>query len=216
MLKEEFSNGIKGAVKSYKLMYKTDKMSVLLHFPGALLRSVQPYLGLFVTGYILNGFVTGLGFAQLLRFALGFIAVRFLLEQLEGYLDKIQRVRSDNTIEKIYLGKSKKYMHVDYALLDGPAIHEINTRIQRDNNWGAGFYNMPWYLHSTLGNRFIAKHKKSGKQSITKKLHDKSPCKVCLLYGYILQGVYITDDKYKVARRIFLAWFESNRVLVTP
>jgi len=147
--KQNFPRGIRGAYKAYRLMYDTNKAAVLLHFPGALIRAVMPYMGLFVTGYILNGFARGAEFMHLLQFALGYIGVRFLLERVEGYTEKRLRAASDTTVARMYLDKAKKYMHIDYELLDGPAITEINHRIARDNNWGAGFYNMPAYIRLT-------------------------------------------------------------------
>ena len=152
--KQVFPRGLKGAVSAYRFMYETDKWAVILQFPMALLRAMQPYLTLFVTGYILNGFVTGAEFAQLLRVALGFIALRFVLERTERFIHKIFRVREGDAVERMYLEKAKKYMHVDYELLDGPAIKEINDRIQRDNNWGGGFYAMSYYLYYALDGVF--------------------------------------------------------------
>ena len=41
-------------------------------------------------------------------------------------------------------------MTMDYQLLDSPETNAIRTRIQDDNNWGAGFYTMIWYLPSLI------------------------------------------------------------------
>jgi len=154
MLNENTPRGIKGAIKTYKLLYNTSKTAVLLQFPAAIIRAVQPYLALFVTGYILNGFVRGTEFIHLLQFAIGFIVLRFVLDRLEGYISKVQNVHNDIAVEKMYLEKAKKYMEVDFELLDGPTIGEINDRIQRDNSWGGGFYNLNGYLRMTLDGFF--------------------------------------------------------------
>ena len=44
---ENKSAGIKGALKAYKVVYKTDKLVVLLLFPIAVIRALQPYIALF-------------------------------------------------------------------------------------------------------------------------------------------------------------------------
>jgi len=119
-----------------------------------IIQGVQPYIALFVTAYILNGFISGESFADLLRFALIFLGIRFGLSSLEQFLHKVWNGRNEIAIRRIYLEKSMKYMHVDFELLDGPAINEINERIRRDNNWGGGFNNTTYFLSTTLSSIF--------------------------------------------------------------
>ena len=154
MRKDDEIRGVRGALKVYKMIYRIDKLSIILQFPIAFIANLQPYLALFVTGYILNGFVTGETLNNLLHIALIFVGVRFGLNVLLRYMEKVQQAHNDIAIKKIYLEKSKKYMEVDFELLDSPAINEIRERISRDNQWGAGFTNTLPYLRWFLGGTF--------------------------------------------------------------
>ena len=141
---------MRNILKTYKMVYRSDKLAVILQFPMAFIKTFQQYFALFITGYILNGFVAGTEFSQLLRVALIFVGVRFALGILDRYLSRIHEARNEYAVSKIYLNKAKKYMEVDFELLDSPAIAEINNRMRIDNNWGNGFYNSAGYLRAML------------------------------------------------------------------
>lgn len=148
------SSGIKGALKVYKVLYNTDKLVVILLFPAAMLRAAEPYIALLATAYILNGFVTKQSYENLLYIALGAVLLSFLVNFFEGYISKIQQVRNDVYVRKIYLTKAEKYLSMDYQLLESPVVNDINARIARDNRWGSGFYNLSWNLRMLLDNFF--------------------------------------------------------------
>lgn len=148
------SSGIKGALKVYKVVYDTDKLVVLLLFPAAILRAVKPYIALLATAYILDGFVSGRTYENLLYIALGAVALSFAVDFIESYITKIQQARKEVCIPRIYLTKAEKYLSIDYQLLESPAVNDINSRIARDNRWGSGFYNLSWYLKGLLDNVF--------------------------------------------------------------
>ena len=146
--------GLKGALRVYKVFYEADKAAVALLFPARLLAALQPYIPLLATAYILDGLMAGREYRELLTVALIAVAVRFLIGRLESFLTKVQGVRNDVAMKKIYIEKAEKYMKLDFQLLESPKIHEINDRIRRDNNWGSGFYNLSFYLSWTLDNIF--------------------------------------------------------------
>jgi len=146
--------GIKGALRAYKIFYQVDKWAVLLCFPVAIISAVIPYIPLVATAYILDGFVTERDFRQLLTVAIGAVIVVFLLRCLEGYIDKLRFVHNYVAMRKAYVEKAEKYMKLDFQLLESPRIHEINYKINRDNNWGSGFYNLTTYLRLALSDIF--------------------------------------------------------------
>ena len=145
---------LKGALRVYKLLYDTDKYVVILQFPAAILRALKPYIPLLATSYILEGFITGQTYESLLSIALGAVLLGFTADILEGYISKIQQVRNDVCITKIYMEKEGKNLSLDYQLLESPAVNDIRERINRDNQWGSGFWNTSWYLSNLLDNFF--------------------------------------------------------------
>ena len=148
------SGGLKGALKVYKVLYDTDKLAVLLLFPAAILSAIRPYIALLATAYILDGFVTGQTYENLFYIAIWAILLSFAVDFIEGYLTKIQQVRNDTYVPKIYMAKAEKYMSMDYQLLESPAVNDINARIARDNRWGSGFWNLSYYLKALLDSVF--------------------------------------------------------------
>jgi len=146
--------GIKGALRVYNVFYDADKWAVLLHFPARLIAALIPYIPLLATAYILDGLIAGREYRELLTVAIIAIVARFFLGRVESFISKVQGVRNDVAMRKIYIEKAEKYMQLDFQLIESPKIHEINERIRRDNNWGAGFYNLSFYLGDTLDNIF--------------------------------------------------------------
>ncbi|MCL1794338.1 MAG: ABC transporter ATP-binding protein/permease [Oscillospiraceae bacterium] len=145
---------IKGALKVYKVLYDTDKLVVILQFPAALLRAIRPYIVLFATAYILDGFLKGHTYENLLYIALGAVLLGFAVDLLEGYIDKIHQVRNDVCISRIYMTKEEKNMTLDYQLLESPVVNNIKARIARDNRWSSGFWTASFFLKELLDSFF--------------------------------------------------------------
>jgi hypothetical protein len=80
------SGGIRGALRVYKVLYDTDKLAVILHFPASILKAVKPYIFLLSTAYILDGFVSGQTYENLLYVALGAVALNFMVDFIESYI----------------------------------------------------------------------------------------------------------------------------------
>jgi len=154
MKKDIKNNGLKGAFKVYKMLYDTDKLVVILQFPAAVLRAVKPYIALFATAYILDGFINGQTYKNLLYIALCAAALSFAVDFLEGYIDKVHQVHSDVCISRIYMTKERKNMTLDYQLLESPAVNNIKARIERDNRWGSGFWNASFFFKELLDSFF--------------------------------------------------------------
>lgn len=148
------SSGIKGAFKAYKIMYNTDKLTLILLLPIAIINAFKPYISLFATAYILNGLIAKASFKHLILIAFISITLNFIASFIENYLSKVQSVHNDVYVPKIYMEKAEKYLKMDYQLLESPKVNDINSRIWRDNNWGSGFYNLSYYLRSLLNNVF--------------------------------------------------------------
>ena len=146
--------GLKGALKVYKTLYDADRLVVILLFPAAVLKAIKPYIALLATAYILDGFASGQAYENLLRIAMWAVALGFAVDFIESYINKIQQVRNDVYVPKIYMAKAEKYLSMDYQLLESPAVNDINARIARDNSWGSGFYNLSWYLGLLLDSFF--------------------------------------------------------------
>jgi ATP-binding cassette subfamily B protein len=148
------SGGLKGALKVYKVLYNTDKLVIILQFPTAILRAIKPYIALFATAYILDGFITGQAYNKLIYIALGAVILSFMLGIIENYMIKIQQSHNDVCIRKIYMAKAEKYLFMDYQLLESSTVNAINSRIAWHTSWGGGFDSLPNHLRGLLDSFF--------------------------------------------------------------
>jgi hypothetical protein len=73
---------LKGALKVCKIILDTDKLVIILQFPMAILRAIKPYIALFAAAYILDGFITGQSYENLLYVALGAVLLNFAVDFL--------------------------------------------------------------------------------------------------------------------------------------
>lgn len=137
-----------------KLIWRMDSWLLIHSFIVSVIESVLPFIGIFLSGYILDGLQTGQGFQKLLSISLASISAIFFLTVLQAYFDKLKRIHIDMCGKKYDTLMSIKTISMDYPMLDSPKVNDIRTRIQHDNDWGAGFYSLayqlPWLLSSNL------------------------------------------------------------------
>lgn len=137
-----------------KLIWQMDPWLMIHSFFVSAIESVIPFIGIFLSGYILDGLQTGEEFQRLLFICLTSIFAIFLLTVLKAYFDKLKNTHIDMCGKKYDTLMSMKTISMDYPLLDSPKVNDIRTRIQHDNDWGAGFYSLaiqlPWLLESAF------------------------------------------------------------------
>ncbi len=137
-----------------RLIWQMDRW-LLIHSMGeALIDSVLPLIGIYLSGYILDGLQKGREFRRLLFVSLLSVSGIFVLTVLKSYFQKLKQVHTDLCGRRYDTLMSMKTISMDYPLLDSPKVNEIRTSIQHDNEWGAGFYSLagqlPWLLSSVL------------------------------------------------------------------
>lgn len=137
-----------------QLTWKMDRWLIIHSIVAALIDAVVPFIGIFLSGYILDGLQIGVGYQKLLLVSLLSISGIFALTVLSSYFQKLKQVHTDLCGKKYDTLMSMKTISMDYPLLDSPKVNDIRTRIQHDNDWGAGFYSLayqlPWLLSSSI------------------------------------------------------------------
>ena len=127
---------------SIKLMWELDRIVLIVTVIKAIIQAFPPFCGILLSAYILDGLTLGLDVSTLLWTTVFGVSGIFLLTIVNVYLDNITNVHTEICVRKFGLKKCERTLTMDYELLDSPKVHEILSRINLDNQWGAGFYSM--------------------------------------------------------------------------
>ena len=133
-----------------RLMWDMDRGLVVYSIVGAIIEATIPFVGIFLSAYVLDGLQTGQTFSKLLSVSLISVSAIFLLTVLKSCFEKLKNIHIDMCGKRYDTLMSIKTITMDYPLVDSPKVNEIRTRINHDNDWGAGFYSFtflfPWLI----------------------------------------------------------------------
>lgn len=135
---------------SIQLIWKMDRMLLLHSLASSIIDAVIPFIGIFLSAYVLDGLQSGSDMKTLLTVSFVSVMTVFLLTGFGAYIKKLKNVHIDKCGKRYDTLMSLKTISMDYPLLDSPAINDIRTRIKHDNDWGAGFYSLMWQLPPLL------------------------------------------------------------------
>lgn len=133
-------------IKSYAL----EKAAIIFTVWVSFLRSVKPYIAIALSGYILNSFTSEGSFEQIVLVAISGVTLIFVINIIEGIMEKYRIVHVDIGIRKFNMEKCKKTLTMDYELIESPMINQIRSRIRIDNTWGAGFSTVFWQFSELM------------------------------------------------------------------
>lgn len=123
-----------------------DRWLLIFCLAASVIGSAIPFIGIYLSAYLLDGLKSGEKIQQLLLTSLVSVAAIFLLTVLKNYLNKQKKVHTHTCGKQYDTMMSMKTISMDFPLLDSPEVNNIRTKIRHDNNWGAGFYSLIWQL----------------------------------------------------------------------
>ncbi len=135
-------NTMKNSKDMIRIMWRLDRTLVLLTTANALIQALIPFVGIYLSAYVLDGLGTGHEKEELLKVVLSAVGLVFFLMILSSYLKKHMDIRTDVCAHKYDMERGRRTLTMDYELLDSPLVNDIRTRIHNDGNWGAGFYSI--------------------------------------------------------------------------
>lgn len=149
------NNNLNNVINAVKAVHKNDKVVLSTLISSIFISAVIPYISILLSSYILDGLATKVAVKELVTTTLIVLAVIFLLNMIQSYIDNIGQVHMDICRRNFDMELSKRTLTMDYQLLDSPLVNDIKNKIQHDNNWGSGFYSMfhtlPYVIHSVFG-----------------------------------------------------------------
>ncbi len=131
-----------------RIVWQIDRALVVIMAVNALIKAAIPFVGIYLSAYVLDGLGTGAAQEGLIKMVLLAVGLVFGMSVLSAYLKKLYEVRTQRCVRTFDMEMGRRTLTMDYELLDSPRVNEIRTRIRSANNWGDG-------LFSVIGNAEI-------------------------------------------------------------
>ena len=122
---------------SVRLIWEMDRMLLIHSIAASVTGTVIPFIGIFLSAYVLDGLQNGIEMDKLLSVAFLSVTAVFVLTGLEAFFKRCKEVHTDQCGKRYHSRMSMKTISMDFPLLDSPAVNDIRTRIMHDNDWGA-------------------------------------------------------------------------------
>lgn len=144
-------SSIKQIVFVQRLLWQLDKTLFLALAAGTVIDAAQPFIGIYLSAYVLDGLAQGQKMEKLIFTAVLVAGGIFLLTFLRACMEKIIQVHTyscDRTFEKRRVART---LTMDYELLESPKVNDIRNRMHNDRNWGAGFLSVIFEFPTLYG-----------------------------------------------------------------
>ncbi len=116
-----------------------------------LINAIHANLSLIITAVILNAIYAGKPASEIIGTALLLILAGFVLRMAASVLwNEVMAPKRENVARTFRLNRSAKYQNMDFSLINSPYVKKLSERIAKDNNWGAGIYNVFWSFDSLV------------------------------------------------------------------
>lgn len=150
MNKRGFRTTVRHMIDAQRMMWQLDRTVCVTAAATALTDAVQPFIGIFLSAYVLDGLEQGQDMGTMVLTVLLTVGAAFLLQVLKRYLVKIREIHTDICVNSYEKKRCERTLTMDYELVESPLVNEIRNRIKNDNDWGAGFYSVIWVLPNLI------------------------------------------------------------------
>ena len=132
-------NTIKIISDAVRMMWQLDRVVVISTVFGAVLDAALPFVGIYLSAYVLDGLQAGMDGHTLLRMVGIAVTAVFFLTVFTDYNKEIWNVHVSKCTRSFDMEMSRRTLAMDFELLDSPLVNEIRARIYNNSQWGSGF-----------------------------------------------------------------------------
>lgn len=136
---QKMKNAINIISDAVRMMWQLDRVVVISTVFGAVLDAALPFVGIYLSAYVLDGLQAGMDGHTLLRMVGIAVTVVFLLSVFADYNKEIWSVHVSKCTRSFDMEMSRRTLAMDFELLDSPLVNEIRARIYNNSTWGSGF-----------------------------------------------------------------------------
>ena len=132
------------------MMWQLDRVVVISTVFGAVLDAALPFVGIYLSAYVLDGLQAGMDGHTLLRMVGIAVTAVFFLTVFTDYNKEIWNVHVSKCTRSFDMEMSRRTLAMDFELLDSPLVNEIRARIYNNSQWGSGFASVIMDFSNTL------------------------------------------------------------------
>lgn len=111
---------------------------------------VIPYINLILSAYILDSIMEKREFLDVILVTVLTLLSILILNFVASSVWNRMEVRRESICSLYYVSTETKMLDMDFSRIDSPDVKELQDRIWRDNNWGAGLNSLFWEVNSIL------------------------------------------------------------------
>ncbi len=115
-----------------------------------LMQTGAEYGALLLSGYVINELAAGADYRGLMRAAVTACILLGILKAGASALKASIIVKRDLISRRYDTLQQEKLTELDFSMIDSPRLKEMQEKIQRNNNWGAGMYTVFWSVEHFL------------------------------------------------------------------
>ena len=141
---------LKNMKRILQVVAEMDKYYFFLTSIVHLINVIIPYIGLYLSAYVLDGIVGGTSLRQMLIVIAVALGASFVLSCIASTIWNRMEVRRDDMYYRYSSAVELKILTMDYSRVDSPEVAKLRDRIQRDMNWGAGLNSVFWQFNGIL------------------------------------------------------------------
>lgn len=139
-----FRQHMKNVREVMGLLHRLDRSQFGFAAMRALVLVAAGYLQLYLSARVLNLLEAGAAWRTVMGEAFVFAVLILVCRILESFFRKRYEEMREAVGSRFDLLISQKMMQMDFSLVDSPLLEQLKTRMQKDNNWGAGIFTIFW------------------------------------------------------------------------
>ncbi len=141
---------IRNMKKIMKIVTDMDKWYFFFTSIVHIVNVCVPYIQLMLSAYLLDSIVEGRPFSDILFITAITLVGILLLNFLASSIWNRMEVRRESIYHLYNFSTEMKMLQMDFSRIDSPKVKELQERMWRDNNWGAGINSLFWQVNSIV------------------------------------------------------------------
>lgn len=143
---------MKSLLKSLRLVSELEPRLFPATVIDLICTNISPYIDTLLSAYVLDRLIAGSGIRELLPAVFGALLLRLVLKGLHEICEQIVWARGQ-LLQKLFVVKrNEKTLAMDYEELNSPFINNLRDRMNRDDKYGWGLYDVYATFSLLLGN----------------------------------------------------------------
>lgn len=128
----------KDGLKILKMIHKVDASAIPVFILHSLIKSLYPFINLFLSAYIIDSIVQG-NFRNSIYFVSALVGLNFIFGIILDTLYRTIEYKSFDVNRKVQISIRKKALELDYDALENPGNLELITNAEFSMNYRGGF-----------------------------------------------------------------------------